>query len=212
VNPVMSRTQIKRMIAESVTALYPTLFYIGTDESNIFNPVIVGYPLLPNSWANGSSSPITGVAEVSYQVVGPSLQWQRITRFKFIPEADPTTFPSGKAVELYGPAFPGRPLKVVTRSNFGLFVNESDTLESIGLRSEWRDLLRLDTCARLITSLDSARLQLTTIEASGRADGLVPVTAAQQVARQLKAQYADRLQQERRRLLIDYPSYQQRQL
>lgn len=203
VNPQIARTQIKRMIAESVTALYPTLFKIGVDQTNTWSPVVIGYPLPAET---------TGVAEVSFQVIGPYLAWQRVDRFRFVPEADTTAFPTGKAVELYGPAFPGRVLKVVYRANFGTFVNETDTLESIGLRSEWRDILRLDACARLVTSLDAGRLQLTSIEAAGRAEGQVQPLQAVQVARALKLQYAERVANERRRLLIDYPNLQQRQM
>jgi hypothetical protein len=211
VNPLIASATIQRMISEAVTGLYPMLFSINTDETNTYNPVVVGYPLTPIVWSNGTTSDLTGVGEVSYQVIGPSNRWDRITRFKFIPEADSTTFPSGKAVEVYGPAFPGRKLKIVTRSNFGQFVNTTDTFESIGLRSEWRDIVRLDTCYRLIPSLDAARLQTTTIEAAGRATAAVQPLQASSVAKQLQQSYELRVANERRRLLIDYPSTQQRQ-
>lgn len=191
VNPRFPRAWIKTEINTAIANLYPDLWRVGTDASNKFTPAVLTYPLPADAQS---------VLQVLVDTVGPSKVWQPARRYHFNYNANTTEFPTGRTITLLDSFAPGSTIQVVYRQAFGQLATSASTLDSVGCDDSWRDLIKLQVAARMIMSLDSSRLQATSVEATNRS-GQVPTGSAVQVARQLLAQYAQRLDQERHLLL-----------
>jgi hypothetical protein len=196
INPRFPRSWMRAEINTAVANLYPDLFAVATTTANTTSPAVLTYPLPADA---------EGVLQVSVDTVGPTRLWQPVQRFWFNYTANTAEFPNGKSLTLLNGFTPGQTIQVVYRKQFGELVSDTDTLAAIGCDDSWRDLIKLQVAARMIMALDSARLNSTTVEASNRANQ-VPVGSSVQIARQLLAQYNQRLESERQLLLNRYPT------
>ena len=199
--PRFPRSTVKREVNEVIGTLYPDLFNVTVDESNTVSPVVVTYPV---------PADVESILSVQYQSIGPSRQWIQVNRYALDYGADTTAFPTGKSLDIYQGMAPGKPIKIRYRRKFGTLVNETDTLASVYVSEDWRDIIRMGVVGRLLMSLDSDRLELSSIEASNRAQFVQPLQASA-VGRQNLQNMQLRIAQERRELLIRYPSTQVRQ-
>jgi hypothetical protein len=93
---------------------------------------------------------------------------------------------------------------VVYKAKFGQLVNDSDTLDSVGLTDNHIDLIVYAVAARMIRFLDPARLQLASVENVARGQ-LVAAGDAGKIANQMYAMYQQRLAEERRNLITSIP-------
>lgn len=198
--PRFPRSRIAADIKQTVLDLYPELWQVQQDETNIVNPAQVTYPL---------PAAAESVISVQYQSTGPSKMWVPVTRYKMDYNADLTAFPTGKSLDIYVGMTPGRKIKIQYRTKFGAFVNETDTFASVGLEESYRDIIRLGAMSRLILAADPARLDLDSIESSARGQMVQPLSATSMAKQFLQLQQL-RIAEERRRLLNQYPSSQVR--
>lgn len=198
--PRFPRSTVKQEINEVISTLYPDLFNVTVDETNTVNPVRVAYPIPADA---------ESIVSVQYQTNGPTKQWAPVTRYAMDYNADVTNFPTGKSLDIYQGMAPGKPIKIRYRRKFNPLVNETDTLTSVNVSEDWRDILRMSVVGRLLMSLDTGRLELSSIEANNRAQFTQPLQASA-VARQNLQNAALRIAQERRELLMRYPSTQVR--
>jgi hypothetical protein len=195
-NPTFPRTRIKTTVNQIVNDIYPQLFSIAVDATNIVSPAQVTYPVNANA---------DSILSIRVQSLGPSQMWVPITRYQFDRLAATSAFATGRSVDIFQSMPPGRPIKIVYRQRFGNFVNETDTFASVNLDEGYRDIISLGAEARLLPALDNPRIQLASSEARNQAQFAQPGIASQ-VAKSLFQTYQERLRDEQDRLLRMYPS------
>ena len=199
-SPRYPRVRMATEIKQVVAGLYPDLWWITSDETNTVSPPVVAYPV---------PAVVDSVISVAVQLIGPSRVWQPVTRWRLDKNADSTAFPTGKSIDLYAGMPPGRKIKVVYRRDFGTPTNETTDITTFGLQERWRDIIKFRTAARLIITSDAARLQLDNIEAANRGESIQSLSPAR-VAQQMNAFAQTRMQEEKLRLLREWPSSQVR--
>ena len=201
-NPRFPRFRVQTEINEVVDALYPDLFDVTLNTTQVVSPVQVTYQL---------PADFKSMVSVQYQTTGPSQMWAPVTRYAYDLNADTTSFPTGRSVDIYQAMQPGRKIKFRYRRAMAQFVNETDTFATVFMAEAWRDIIRMMVVARLLMSLEPARLELDTLESAARSgQGGVQPTAASSVGKQLLQLAAMRVAAERRQLLEQFPSTQVR--
>lgn len=194
VSPTFPRAVVGREVNNALRGLYPTLFAIHTTDI-LTSPSVWQYELPADAdWVIGvewrrDSRP----------------EWEVLTSWEMMSSASTDNFPSGKALAI-GLALPGAiTLHVTYASPFTLFASDSATLSSTGLHVGARDVLVLGAASRLVPWLDTGRLPSQTVSAD-LVDQQDPVGKATAIARELRANYMARLQEERKALLTRYPT------
>ena len=199
-SPRYPRFRMGVEIQQVVDSLYPDLWQTAVDETQTVRPPQVAYPV---------PAVVDSVISVSVQLIGPSKVWAPVTRWRLDKNADATAFTTGKSIDLYAGMPPGRKIKVVYRKAFGTFTNEATTVASVGLEERWRDIIKLRAAAKLIIASDAGRVQLDSIEAANRAEGVQPLSASR-IAQQMMVLAQTRMAEEKHRLLREWPSSQVR--
>lgn len=198
-NPRFPRSTIVARINETVNEMYPEVFVVKSDESNAVNPVQITYAL-PADCDN--------IISISVLQIGPSEYWTPIRKYDLNPLADINIWPTGKTISVKGPGlFPGQPIRVTYAARPGQFVTETDTLQSIGLDDNFRDVLRYGACYRLVGGLEGARLQNASVEQGYDRTTYVGTSGASTaLAKYYLGMFQSRMENERARLLQVYPS------
>jgi hypothetical protein len=200
-SPRFPRSAIASALQKTIQSMYPDLYKVQTDESSVFSAGRVTYP---------APSDADGIISLSYELPGPSREWQQLTRWRFNYDANPTDFPTGRSVDVYESVLPGRPLRIAYRGGFGTLSNESDTLASIGAKDRWADLIVYGAAGSLILGMETLRLQGDAVETQERAEGITP-TQPTQVARQFLGMFKQRVMEERSLLHRQHPPVLTRQ-
>lgn len=194
-SPRFPRSSIAKAVQKTVATLYPDLYRIQAEESIIASAGRVSYALDPAA---------ESVISVSYELPGPTGRWLQLTRYRMSNTPSLTDFPTGKSIDIYDSVLPGRPIRVVYRTSFGLPVNESESLESLGLLDRWADLIVYGAAGNLILGMEALRLQSDAVETQERAEG-VQASQATSVARQLLGMFKTRIMEERSLLHRQHP-------
>jgi hypothetical protein len=148
---------------------------------------------------------------VTGQLVGPSKVWQPLPNWRYNPQADPTTFSTGKTIEILDGVVPGRQMRVVYARAIGTLANATDDFATVtGLPERCVDMISYGAVARLLPAYEPARLQQRAIESNQRSS-LVPPQSALRAAQYYMSLYQQRLAEERTRMYTEIPNYQQYQ-
>jgi len=194
-DPRFPRARIKEAVNDAILGVYPDLVCFG--YANISNISVV--------YEYGMPADALDVWAVMDQTVGPTQVWMQGTRMRFNPSADPTSFPTGKSIQLFDPVTPGRAMRVkYVKTPVALSIDSDDFEAVSGLPNRCADLIVWSACARLLPAYESARLQQQAIEATERAP-LVPPRSAAQTAAYYYQLYQQRLQEERNRMFLEHP-------
>ena len=194
-DPDYPNARMRVLVNEVVGEIYPQIFQVKTTEfTSVSTEVTYGLP-----------ADCDEVMGVSWQTVGPSQMWAPMQRWDFSVNADTTAFPTGRSIDIFEASTPGRTIKVTYRAPIGTFVNDTDTLASVGLRDSSRDVLVYGVCARALAMLEAARLQSKAVQTTMR-DQLVPNGTATQASRAMYQLYQSRLQNEAQALNVLYPT------
>lgn len=195
-NPKFPRSFIKSVVNDSINGVYPDL-YVRASENFSFTATRVAYELPATT---------EQVHKVSWQDVGPSRRWVPISRYRFDPAADTDEFPSGKSIDLYQAAIPGRTVRVVYQKAPGLFSDPAQEFATAtGLNATAEDTIVYGALFRLAGMLEAPRLQLSAVESQLRAQ-LVQPGATQSAARHFLQLYQLALTAERERLTRSDPT------
>lgn len=194
VNPRFPRYWIRTEINTSIQNLFPDLFAVATDRTNTLSPVVTTYPL---------PAAAETVLKVAWQTTGPSGAWMPVKRYRFDYTADTTTYPTGRTIDIGDATTPGRVLQVVYAKQFGTLAADADALTSVGLKDDWRDIIKLDVCARMLLSVDGSRMNPSTVEVASKAPQPLASVA---IAGRLAGAAQLRVAQERAQLLREYPT------
>ena len=195
-SPQFPRISIKQAINDTINSVYPKLWMNATTTLT-YNPAVTTYSL---------PTDIQDITAMSWQSVGPSKEWIPVTRWRHDKMANTTAFTTGETVSIYDSITPGRTIQVAYKKAPTILTNSSDEFVTVtGLPATARDVICLGAAYKLVSYLDSGRVNLTSAEADA-ADTKIPSTAGTSVAKYIFALYQQRLDEEAAKLLNQYPS------
>lgn len=196
-SPTFPTARLKATINDQVEQLYPDLVVFGTTEITKLAPVF-------------EYQVPTDVKDVWYltgELIGPTRIWQPLMNWRYNPYADPTTFPTGKSIQVMDYVHPGQGIRVVYAKSPNLLVNSTDDFTAVtGYPERVADLIVWGSCAELLPAYEAARLQQRSIEATERS-ALVPPQSSMRAAAYYMDMYRTRLAEERRRQFEEVPNF-----
>ena len=194
-SPTFPRVVIQKAINDTINSLYPKLFAMFSTVFQ-FNAAQVAYPLPPTA---------RDVVFASWQTVGPSKEWLPINRWRVDRMANVAAFDTTATINLYEKIMPGRNVQVWYSSLPQTMTNQTDDFVAVtGLPASCQDVVVYGACYRLLSFLDSGRINLTSAEAD-LADTKNPSTAGSASSRYVFALYQQRLMEEATKLQDRFP-------
>lgn len=187
VDPVFPRAEIGRAVNQVVAGLFPALFQVK--ETLLVSQTVDRSYALP--------ADVESVLRVETKWdQDPADYWAPIVNW----ELEKST--TGPVLNLYDGALPGWDIRVAYTAKFGALTTDFATA---GIPESYADLITYGATQRMIRFLEPARLQLGAVENVSRAQ-YIQVGDAGRTATQLYAMYQQRVAEERRRLLEQYPA------
>jgi hypothetical protein len=193
--PTFPKTIIKQAINDTIQSLYPKLYATGSTTLQ-FNAARVTYPL-PDDCLN--------VLYMSWQTTGSSREWLPIKKWRQDLMANTATFNTQKTVNLYENIQPGRTVQIWYAMYPQTMSSNTDDFETVtGLPPTCRDVITLGAAYRLLSYIDSGRINLTSAEADN-ADSKIPASAGASASKYVFALYQQRLNDEALKLADRFP-------
>ena len=193
--PTFPRTIVEQAINDTINSFYPKLF---STQSTVFtfNAAQVAYPL---------PSQARDALYISWQTVGPSKEWLPVNRWRIDRMANVAAFDTTATVNIYEKIMPGRNVQVWYSAIPNTLTNANDDFSAVtGLPESCRDVVTLGACYRLLSYVDSGRINLTSAEAD-LADAKLPSTAGASSSKYVFALFQQRLQEESIKMQNRYP-------
>jgi hypothetical protein len=193
--PTFPRTVIKQAINDTINSLYPKLFATFSTVFT-FNAAQVTYPLPDDA---------RDALFVSWQTTGPSREWLPVNRWRIDRMANVATFNTTATLNLYEKIQPGRKVQCwysalpVTLTN-----GTDDFVEVTGLPESCRDVIIYGAAYRLLSYVDTGRINLTSAEAD-LADTKLPSNSGASASKYVYALFQQRLSEESTKLQDRYP-------
>lgn len=194
-SPTFPRLMIKKAINDVINSLYPKLWSVASTTFT-FNASQTTYPL-PDD--------VESILYMSWQTTGSSLEWLPINRWRADPMANIATFNTTNTVNIYENIQPGRTVQVYyTTTPNTLDANTDDYADVTGLPASSVEVVILGACYKLLSYVDSGRINLSSAEADLN-DTKIPSTAGVASSRYIYALYQQRLNDEALKLQDKYP-------
>jgi hypothetical protein len=195
-SPTFPRVSIKQAINDTINSVFPKLWGLNSTTFS-FNSTQTSYAL-PDDCED--------VISVSWETVGPSKEWRSVQNWKLDSMANATAFNSNSSITIRDYITPGRTVQVWYTSQPNTLESNTENFSDVtGLPETSKDVIILGACARLLSFVDSGRLNLTSAE-SDAADSKLPSYAGTSVSKYVYALYQQRLQEESSRLFGRYPT------
>jgi hypothetical protein len=193
--PTFPRVMIKKAINDVINSLYPKLWAVASTTFT-FNASQTTYAL-PDD--------LESILYMSWQTTGSSLEWLPINRWRADPMANVATFNTTNTVNIYENIQPGRTVQVYyTTTPNTLDSNTDDFADVTGLPDSSVEVVILGACYKLLSYVDSGRINLSSAEADLN-DTKIPSTAGVASSRYIFALYQQRLNDEALKLQDKYP-------
>jgi hypothetical protein len=193
--PTFPKSTIKQAINDTIHSFYPKLFSTYSTVFT-FNAAQVTYPL---------PSDARDALFISWQTPGPSKEWLPVNRWRIDRMANQQTFNTTATLNLYEKIQPGRKVQVWYSAIPNTLTNATDDfVEVTGLPESCRDVVVLGAAYRLLSYLDTGRINLTSAE-SDLADAKLPSTAGASSSKYVFALYQQRLMEESTKLQDRWP-------
>lgn len=194
-SPTFPRLMIKKAINDVINSLYPKLWAVSSTTFT-FNASQTTYAL-PDD--------VESILYMSWQTTGSSLEWLPINRWRADPMANVATFNTQNTVNIYENIQPGRTVQVwYTTEPNTLDSNTDDYADVTGLPASSVEVVILGACYKLLSYVDSGRINLSSAEADLN-DTKIPSTAGVASSRYIYALYNQRLNDEALKLQDKYP-------
>lgn len=202
ITPTYPRTAVKRAINDTIAAVYPKVFAVGTQT----------FTFLASRTTYQLKSEAIQVLHMAWQTVGPTREWLPVRQWRWDPLANTGTWTPdstdpaySRTVSVYDNILPGRTVQVVYSHLPNQLVNETDNFEAVsGLPTSMRDVIIYGASSRLLTYIDPARVSITSASAD-EYDTKRPYGAATGASRQLQALYQQRLEEESLKQKLQFP-------
>ena len=193
--PTFPKVTIQQAINDTINALYPKLFGVSSTTFP-YNAAQIAYPLPDDA---------RDLLYISWQTPGPSKEWLPVNRWGLDRMANVNAFNTNKVVNIYDKVVPGRTVQVYYSIIPNTLTNYNDDFAEVtGLPESSRDVVTLGAAYRLLSYLDTGRINLMSAEADN-ADTKLPSTAGATASKYIFALYQQRLQQEAAQLRDLYP-------
>ena len=193
--PTFPRVNVKKAINDTINSFYPKLFGVSSTTFT-FNAAQVAYPLPAEA---------RDVLYISWQTVGPSKEWLPVNRWRFDRMANVAAFNTTKTVNIYEKIMPGRTVQVYYSIIPNDLTNNTDDFATVtGLPETSRDVVTLGAAYRLLSYLDTGRINLSSAEADMN-DNKLPSTAGASASKYVFALYQQRLMEESTKLQDRFP-------
>ena len=194
--PTYPRQAVKRAINDTINAVYPKVFGIGSTTAS-FLASRTTYSLPANA---------IQILSMAWQSVGPTKEWLPIRQWRWDPIANTTAFTTGKTVSIYDNVLPGRTIQIVYAALPVNFANLTDDMEATTLLpSSMRDVLVYGAAWRLSSYVDPARISISSPQ-SDEIDAKRPYGTGANVTKQLQTLYMMRLEEESLKQKLQYPT------
>jgi hypothetical protein len=193
--PTFPRTVIKQAINDTINSFFPKLWAINSTTFT-FNASQTTYPL-PDDCES--------IIYASWQTTGSSLEWLPINRWRADPMANVSAFNTTNTINIYENIQPGRTVQVYyTTTANTLDANTDDFADVTGLPDSCRDVVTLGASYKLLSYVDSGRINLSSAEADLN-DTKIPSSAGVASSRYIFALYNQRLTEESLKLQDKFP-------
>lgn len=193
--PTFPRTVIKQAINDTINSFYPKLWAINSTTFT-FNASQTTYPL-PDDCES--------IIYASWQTTGSSLEWLPVNRWRADPMANVAAFNTNNTINIYENIQPGRTVQVwYTTTANTLDANTDDFADVTGLPDSCRDVVTLGASYKLLSYVDSGRINLSSAEADLN-DTKIPSSAGVASSRYIFALYNQRLNEESLKLQDKFP-------
>jgi hypothetical protein len=193
--PTFPKVNVKKAINDTINAFYPKLFQVASTTFT-FNAAQITYPLPDDA---------RDVMFISWQTPGPSREWLPVNRWRIDRMANTAAFNTTRTLSLYDKIVPGRTVQVYYSTIPNNLTNANDDYATVtGLPESSRDVVTLGAAARLLSYLDTGRINLSSAEADIN-DTKLPSTAGASASKYVYALYQQRLNEESTKLQDRFP-------
>ena len=193
--PTFPRTVIKQAINDTINSFFPKLWAVNSTTFT-FNASQTTYPL-PDD--------VESILYMSWQTTGSSLEWLPINRWRADPMANISTFNTTNTVNIYENIQPGRIVQVYYTTTANTLDADTDDFSDVtGLPASCRDVVTLGASYKLLSYVDSGRINLSSAEADLN-DTKIPSSAGVSSSRYIFALYNQRLNEEAMKLQDKFP-------
>jgi len=193
--PTFPRAVIKQAINDTINSFFPKLWAINSTTFT-FNASQTTYPL-PDDCES--------IIYASWQTTGSSLEWLPINRWRADPMANVAAFNTNNTINIYENIQPGRTVQVwYTSTANTLDANTDNFADVTGLPDSCRDVVTLGASYKLLSYVDSGRINLSSAEADLN-DTKIPSSAGVASSRYIFALYNQRLNEESLKLQDKFP-------
>ena len=193
--PTFPKVNVKKAINDTINSLYPKLFAVG-HTTFTFNAAQIAYPLPDDA---------RDVLYISWQTPGPSKEWLPVNHWRIDRMANVPAFNTTKTVNIYEKIVPGRTVQVYYSTIPNTLTNGTDDFATVtGLPESSRDVVTFGASYRLLSYLDTGRINLSSAEADIN-DAKLPSTAGASASKYIFVLYQQRLQEESNKLQDRFP-------
>lgn len=193
--PTFPKITIAQAINDTINSLYPKLFAVSSTTFT-FNAAQITYGLPDDA---------RDVLYGSWQTPGPSKEWLPINRWRIDRMANVPAFDTTKTVNIYDKIVPGRTVQIYYSTIPNNLTNSTDDFAIVtGLPESSRDVVTLGAAYRLLSYIDTGRINLSSAEADN-ADTKLPSSAGAAASKYIFALYQQRLQEESNKLQDRFP-------
>lgn len=200
-DPDYPNQRITEAINDTIQATYPDLYVMSSFE----------FPKLAARYEYDMPAESEDVFRVTVDTIGPSRVWFPSQAWRYNPQASTQPIDgsaTGKSLQIMDQIVPGRTIRVMYSKKPGQLVNDSDPYEvTVGYPERTIDMIQYGAVARLLSGVESARLQQKSVESTERA-ALVPTQAASNASQYFWNMYQRRMNEEVDRLHQLFPTYQ----
>jgi len=193
--PTFPRSTIAKAINDTINSFYPKLWAVNSTTFT-FNASQTTYPL-PSDCEN--------IIYMSWQTTGSSLEWLPINRWRADPMANTAAFNTTNTVNIYENIQPGRTVQVYYTTLPNNLTNANDDFVDVtGLPASCQDVVTLGASYKLLSYVDSGRINLSSAEADLN-DTKIPSNAGVASSRYIFALYNQRFNEEAMKLQDRFP-------
>jgi hypothetical protein len=193
--PTFPKVMIQQALNDTINSLYPKLFSVAS-VTFPFNAAQIAYPLPDDA---------RDLLYISWQTPGASKEWLPVNKWGIDRMANVAAFNTSKVINIYDRIVPGRTVQVYYSIIPNTLTNSGDDFVAVtGLPESSRDVVTLGAAYRLLSYIDTGRLNLSSAEADN-ADTKLPSSAGASASKYIFALYQQRLQEESTKLQDRFP-------
>jgi hypothetical protein len=200
-DPDYPNQRVTEAINDTIQATYPDLYVMSSFE----------FPKVAARYEYEMPVESEDVFRVTVDTIGPSRVWFPSQAWRYNPQASTQPIDgssTGKSLQIMDFIVPGRTVRVMYSKKPGQLMLDSDGYEAVvGYPERTIDMIQYGAVARLLSGVESARLQQKSVESTERA-ALVPTSAASNASQYFWNMYQKRMNEEVDRLHQLFPTYQ----